>query len=143
MLTSAGYLLLKAGHYMGQVFDATLATLHLTGREFLVLSFVSAAEGLSQQELAEHLGLDPTIIVGLVDSLEDRGLMTRTRDRADRRRNVLGLTDAGHDLHTCAIEAAASAEAEFLAPLSDAEHDTLRRLLHTVMASRLRWLGVD
>ena len=78
MLTSAGYLLLKAGHYMGQVFDATLATLHLTGREFLVLSFVSAAEGLSQQELAEHLGLDPTIIVGLVDSLEDRGLMTRT-----------------------------------------------------------------
>lgn len=141
MLTSAGYLLLKAGHYMGQDFDATLASLDLTGREFLVLSFVSAAEGLSQQRLAERLGLDPTLIVGLVDTMEERGLMTRQRDTADRRRNVLCLTEAGHDLHRRATDAAASAEAEFLAPLGEAERDKLRRLLHTLMTPRLRWLS--
>jgi len=143
VLTSAGYLLLKAGHYMGQDFDDTLKSLALTGREFLVLSFVSAAEGLSQQELADRLGLDPTIIVGLVDTMEDRGLMTRTRDSADRRRNVLGLTSAGHELHTRAVDAAASAQAEFLAPLNEAEREKLRKLLHAVMAPRLRWLGED
>ena len=143
VLTSAGYLLLKAGHYMGQDFDDTLKSLALTGREFLVLSFVSAAEGLSQQELADRLGLDPTIIVGLVDTMEDRGLMTRTRDAADRRRNVLGLTSTGHELHTRAVEAAAAAQAEFLAPLSEAEREKLRKLLHAVMAPRLRWLGAD
>ena len=140
VLTSAGYLLLKAGHYMAIDFEATLADLELTGRAFLVLSFVSAAEGLSQQELSERLGLDPTIVVGLVDEMESRGLMTRTRDPADRRRNVLGLTAEGHDLHGRAVKAAASAEAEFLAPLGSADREELRRLLHTVMRPRLRWL---
>ena len=121
VLTSAGYLLLKAGHFVGEEFDATLGSLGLNRREFLMLSYVSASEGLSQQELSARLGIDPTIVVGLVDSLEDRGLMTRTRDAADRRRNVLGLTDAGHDLHAKAVETAAVAEDQFLAPLSDAE----------------------
>ena len=36
-----------------------------------MLTFVGG-EGLPQQELSERLGLDPTIIVGLVDALEDR-----------------------------------------------------------------------
>ena len=40
-----------------------------------MLSFVRAADGLSQQELSARLGLDPTIVVGLVDGLEERGLM--------------------------------------------------------------------
>jgi DNA-binding MarR family transcriptional regulator len=141
VLTSAGYLLLKAGHYMGIDFEATLADLDLTGRSFLVLSFVSAAEGLSQQELSTRLGLDPTIVVGLVDELESRDLMTRTRDPADRRRNVLGLTSEGHELHARAVNAAASAEAEFLAPLGAAEREQLRLLLEKVMKPRLRWLA--
>ena len=89
VLTSAGYLLLKAGHHIGQEFDAALARLGLSGREFLVLSFVAAAEDLSQQDLSERLGLDPTLVVGLVDAVEERGWMTRTRAPADRRRNVL------------------------------------------------------
>ena len=46
----------------------------MLGREFLVLTFVRAADGLSQQELSARLGLDPTIVVGLVDGLEDRDL---------------------------------------------------------------------
>src|SRR5689334_19152115 len=95
VLTSAGYLLLKAGHHIGNDFDAALTTLGLTGREFLVLSFVRAADGLSQQALAARLGLDPTLVVGLVDGLEARGLVTRTKDPADRRRNLLGLTEEG------------------------------------------------
>lgn len=141
VLTSATYLLLKAGYYIGQDFDAALADLGLSGREFLVLSFVSAAEGLSQQELSGRLGLDPTIVVGLVDALEDRDLLTRTRDRTDRRRNVLELTSAGRRLHARAVAAAAAAETEFLAPLSAADRERLRQLLHTVMRPRLRWLA--
>ena len=92
VLTSAGYLLLKAGHYMTQEFEAALAALELTGREFLVLSFVAPEGQLPQQELTERLGLDPTIIVALVDALEERRLLTRSRDATDRRRNVLALT---------------------------------------------------
>ena len=143
VLTSAGYLLLKAGHYMGQEFEAALAAIGLSGREFLVLSFVADGEALPQQVLTERLGLDPTLIVGLVDALEDRKLVVRRRDPADRRRNVLGLTAAGRKLHRRAADAAAAAEAAFLAPLSGAERKQLQGLLRTTMQPRLRWLADD
>ena len=140
VLTSAGYLLLKAGHYMTQEFETALAALELTGREFLVLSFVAPEGQLPQQELTERLGLDPTIIVALVDALEERRLLTRRRDAADRRRNVLAITAAGRRLHGRAVAAAAKAEAVFLAPLTPEQRKELQELLRTTMAPRLRWL---
>jgi len=140
VLGSAGYLLLKAGHHLGIEFDAALGDLGLSGREFLVLSFVRAADGLSQQALSERLGLDPTLVVGLVDGLEARQLMTRTKDPTDRRRNVLGLTSAGAAAHDAAVAAATRAEDAFLAPLGAAQRRALRSALRTVMAPRLPWL---
>jgi DNA-binding MarR family transcriptional regulator len=112
----------------------------LNGREFLVLSFARASDGLSQQELSERLGLDPTIVVGLIDALEGRGLMTRTKDPTDRRRNLLGLTAPGRDVHDAALAAAQRAEDAFLEPLSASQRKALRASLRTVMAPRLPWL---
>jgi DNA-binding MarR family transcriptional regulator len=140
VLTSAGYLLLKAGHYLGIEFDAALTSIGLTGREFLVLSFVRAVDGLSQQELSERLGLDPTIVVGLIDALEERELVTRRKDPADRRRNLLALTAKGRDVHSAAVTAARQAEDAFLAPLTASRRRELRTALRAVMAPRLPWL---
>ena len=140
MLTSAAYLMIKAGHYLGQGFEAALAELGISAREFLVLTFVRAADGLSQQELSARLALDPTIVVGLVDGLENRDLMSRRRDPADRRRNVLSVTPAGEALQTDAVAAAARAEADFLGPLDPDQRRQLRQWLHAVMQPRLPWL---
>ena len=140
-LTSAGYLLIKAGHHIGLAFEAALGRVGLSGREFLVLSFVGSAEDLSQQDLSERLGLDPTIVVGLVDALEERQWMTRTRDPADRRRNVLRLTAVGRTAHTSAVRAAQAAEDAFLEVLGPGERETLRTILNDVMRSRLPWLA--
>jgi DNA-binding MarR family transcriptional regulator len=140
VLRSAGYLLIKAGLHIGADFDAALASVGVSGRELLVLSFVRSADGLSQQELSARLGLDPTIVVGLVDGLEDRGLMTRSRHPADRRRNVLALTDAGIAAHDAAVAAARRAEDDFLAPLTARQRLELATALRAVMAPRLNWL---
>ena len=105
VLSSTGYLLVKAGHHIGLTFDAKLAVIGLSVREYLVLGFVDTTEALSQQELSERLGIDPTIVVGLVDALEDRSLLVRTRDPADRRRNILAVTPLGAEVHASAIVA--------------------------------------
>lgn len=141
MLHSAGYLLMKAGHYIGIEIERVLATFELTAREFLVLSFVRASDALSQQQLSERLHLDPTIVVGLIDALEARDLLSRTKDPADRRRNVLTVTPAGLRLHDSAVAAARQAETEFLDRLSAAERAELRTMLHTVLGPRLPWLA--
>jgi DNA-binding MarR family transcriptional regulator len=141
MLTSAGYLLLKAGTQFHSVIDDALAALDLNGRQLLVLTFVGGEEHLSQKMLATRLGLDPTIVVALVDELEGRRLLARERDPEDRRRHRLRLTAAGRKLHTRALTTVTRAEQEFLAPLDRAERAELRRLLVTTMTPRLPWLG--
>jgi DNA-binding MarR family transcriptional regulator len=96
---------------------------------------------LSQLELSKRLGLDPTIVVGLIDELEARRAIKRVRDESDRRRSLLQVTPTGAKLHAKATAAMAAAEQEFLAPLPVAERAELRRMLLDVMRTRLAWLG--
>jgi DNA-binding MarR family transcriptional regulator len=141
LLTSSGYLLLKAGTHFHTLIDATLAELGLNGRQLLVLTFTGSENHLSQQMLSVRLGLDPTIIVALVDELEDRGLVVRGRDPEDRRRHRLRITPKGRKAHAAAVRAVAAAEKEFLAPLHRADRETLREALVTMMTPRLPWMG--
>jgi MarR family transcriptional regulator, organic hydroperoxide resistance regulator len=53
---------------------------------------------LSQREMSQRLHCAPSSIVGLIDSLEERGWLARQVDRADRRINVLVLTPDGRQL---------------------------------------------
>lgn len=140
ILGSPGYLLLKAGHYIRLAFEEGLAALDLNAREMLVLSFVETTPGLSQQQLAARLGLDPTIVVGLVDGLEERRLLERRRDPEDRRRNVLTLTAKGTKLRARAIRAAESIQDDFLGSLSPTERDQLASVLGRTLTPHLAWL---
>jgi DNA-binding MarR family transcriptional regulator len=141
LLTSAGYLLLKAGTHFHALIDATLAELGLNGRQLLVLTFTGSEDHLSQQMLSVRLGLDPTIVVALVDELEDRGLVVRERDPEDRRRHRLRITAKGRKVHATAERAVAAAEKEFLTPLDRAQREALRAGLVTMMTPRLPWMA--
>lgn len=60
-----------------------------------VMSLIWANPGNSQKQLADWAGITSPGLVGLVDELENRGLVTRERSVSDRRRNSLVLTDKG------------------------------------------------
>ncbi len=60
-----------------------------------MLTRLAANEGRSQQAIGELMGLNPTRMVFLVDELEQRGLVERRRNPADRRSHALYLTDQG------------------------------------------------
>lgn len=141
MLRSPGYLLMKGGHYIGVEFESVMAAFDLSGREFLVLSFARASDDLSQQQISERLHLDPTIVVGLIDALELRGLVERRKSATDRRRNAISLTAAGVALHDDAVAAATTSQQAFLEPLTAAEQDALRSALLKLLAARLPWLA--
>jgi DNA-binding MarR family transcriptional regulator len=141
VLTSAGYLLMKAGKLIDSEIGAALAADDLAPRQFLVLTFAGGDERLSQQELSQRLGLDPTLLVAVIDELEARGLASRVRDPDDRRRQIVRLTAAGRKVQRRATTALAKAEARFLAPVAEADRPALRRALHAAVRGHLPWIG--
>src|ERR1700753_1863599 len=77
--------------------EDALAADGLSLRDYLVLVWIDALRGPSQQEIADRVGIDRSDFVKLLDQLQERELIGRARDPADRRRHVLSLTPAGRD----------------------------------------------
>jgi DNA-binding MarR family transcriptional regulator len=109
-----------------------LAPFGITGRELAVLMSIDDLVPLSQQDVADRLGVDRTTMGTLIDALEDKDLVVRRPDAEDRRRNVVVLTGAGQATRAEAVEAASAAEQQFLSKLSAAGVATLKAALQAL-----------
>lgn len=83
----------------------------------------------SQLALANHLGIDRTVMTYLVDDLEREGLVERRANPADRRQRLVVATDAGRELVERACRRVVDAQEELLGTLGADERVALRRLL--------------
>lgn len=108
----------------------------LTNVQFGVLNVLQRLGEASQRDLCDALDLDRSTVAGLVARLEARGLVARVRAAADRRRNVVRLTDVGGRTLRDALADAARVDAVLTAPLSPDERAELQRLLALVLAAR-------
>ena len=101
-------------------------------RGYQVLAAAGRGEAGSQLALAQHLGVDRTVMTYLIDDLESAGLVERRPDPADRRARRILITDEG-GTRLCDLERALRrAEDAVLAPLSEAERTVLRELLQRI-----------
>jgi DNA-binding MarR family transcriptional regulator len=101
----------------------------LRPRHLIALRLLSEQGPVSQQGLADALSLDPSNVVGLLNELEERGLITRRRDPADRRRHIVELSAAGEKELACTQARLGLVEDELLGALTADERDTLYHLL--------------
>ena len=126
------FLLSQIGHYAAARFADRLAPLGLQNRHFGLLTHLAAGEGQTQQQLADTMGIHRNVMVGLVDDLEDRGLVQRRRHPADRRAYALHLTPAARDLLGQAQHVADEHDAELVAGLNGTDQATLITLLQRI-----------
>jgi DNA-binding MarR family transcriptional regulator len=133
---SLAYLLVQLGTTAARLFAEQLAPLGLEPRQAGMLFRLAANEGRSQQALGELIGLNSTRMVFLVDELEQRGLVERRRNEADRRSHALYLTEAGWAAVRGARQAAARQESLLGAALDPAERAQLTGLLRKVAAEQ-------
>ncbi|MGY1593547.1 MarR family winged helix-turn-helix transcriptional regulator [Geodermatophilus sp. SYSU D00708] len=132
-----GFLLSRASGLLVRATNAALATHGLRVRSYSALLLAcDSADGISQRDLAEALGLDPSQVVLLVDELTEAGLVERRPSASDRRTKLVVATDAGRAVRRQATRATAEAHAGQLGALSDEEQDRLRDLLGRLVAVR-------
>jgi DNA-binding MarR family transcriptional regulator len=129
-----GYLFKHAERLMSALNLEALAPFGIHPRDLGVLLVIDSFEPASQQQVALRMGVDRTTMVAIIDALEAKGIIARRPDAQDRRRNVIELTPAGHDILDQATAASDAAEANLLAPLNPEESEQLRDLLARVLA---------
>ncbi|AHI00320.1 MarR family transcriptional regulator [Kutzneria viridogrisea] len=127
--TGVGFLLSQMGVFVSDGFAERVAALGLTPPQVGVLRLISQTPGLSQQALADRLGILPSRMVGLVDDLEARGLVERSRNPQDRRLYALHPTERGWETLASVSVIAVEFEREVCAPLSEREAGVLTDLL--------------
>jgi DNA-binding MarR family transcriptional regulator len=101
----------------------------LRPRHLIALKLLSEQGPASQQGLAGVLSLDPSNVVGLLNELEERGLITRRRDPDDRRRHIVELSPVGGDELALAYARLSRIEDDLLSNLSNDERAMLHDLL--------------
>lgn len=102
-------------------------------RDFVILDVLADQDAHSQKELAERLGINRTVMVRLIDRLEEQGYVTRTRNPANRRSYVLSLTDAGRRALGEMRSTATDWDAQIAGPLTARERQRLKKLVSKLL----------
>ncbi len=119
----AGHLIRRLHQQSTQVFQARTqaAGFELTSVQFAALDAVAQQPGIDQASLAATISFDRATIGGVVDRLEQKGLVERTVSPDDRRARLLHLTAAGRRQLAALRPVVEALQAEILAPLSAKE----------------------
>ncbi|MEU2515682.1 MarR family winged helix-turn-helix transcriptional regulator [Streptomyces syringium] len=98
-----------------------------------VLSAVADLGPVAQAELGRTTGFDPKDMVGILNDLQADGLVTRTPDPGDRRKNAITITREGRRRLTRLAKLGDEANEALLAPLTPAEREQFLTLLTRVV----------
>ncbi len=121
--------------YIGYLLRRVYAQCDAGPREYLVLDALAEDDVQSQQSLASRLDVSRTIMVRLVDRLEDAGLVTRTPNPANRRSHILSITDAGR----ATLADLSTQDEKLTAPLTERERVRLTELLRRLVPGAGDW----
>lgn len=131
----AGHLIRRLHQQSTQVFQSRTqaAGFDMTSVQFAALDAIAQQPGIDQASLAATIGFDRATIGGVVDRLEQKGLLQRSVSAQDRRARELLLTVEGKRLLKACRPVVESLQAEILAPLTAAERKAFMALAHKAL----------
>ncbi|KDQ68383.1 MarR family winged helix-turn-helix transcriptional regulator [Streptomyces halstedii] len=130
------WLLGRAAARGHRLVGAALAVVGMRMTHHAVLTAVAEMGSLSQAELGRSLGIDPKDMVAILDDLQSDGLVTRTPDTMDRRKNVIALSSGGKRRLLRTEELGREANDELTAALTPEERTQLVHLLTRIVEPR-------
>ena len=121
-------------HLARERMDARMSRFGMTPAQTHVLLHLQQSGGqLPQRELLDSLKVKPSTVNGILDRMEEKGLVERTVSGTDARQRLVALTLAGRKREEQVKQAFLEAEALIVRGLTKEETDTLRSLLERVI----------
>ena len=93
--TGLGYVVRHTHKAFSRRLAAELARIGIAFKHYYYLRALLETNGLSQSEISERVGVDPTTVVSVVDTLERLSIVERRADASDRRISRIHLTPKG------------------------------------------------
>lgn len=130
-----GFALTLLGESFSREVAGVLSGFDLKPRQLRILDLLADRGPIGQRELAHLMAVDHSVLVHLLNPLEQAKLVKRERDESDRRRHVVTIARAGERRLAEADHAFREVEARFFGPLSPEERETLHALLVRLRAA--------
>ncbi|HEX6834893.1 MAG TPA: MarR family transcriptional regulator [Rudaea sp.] len=96
--TTFGFLVNDVTRLMRKLFDRRAVRFDLTRAQWRALKRLHHGEGITQNELAEYLEMEPIAVGRVIDRMQKAGFVERRADPADRRVWRLHLLPKAHDV---------------------------------------------
>jgi DNA-binding MarR family transcriptional regulator len=133
---SIGYLLRTTVSTLMRACEAAMRPYGLTSVQWAPLMIISRGGNPTAASLARDLNTDTGAMTRMLDRLEAKGLLQRTRSSTDRRVVELSLTEQGRELTTKIPHHLAEVYNRHLVGFSPEEFNTLKQLLRRIIANR-------
>jgi DNA-binding MarR family transcriptional regulator len=129
LVASNAFLLKRLGFFAKEQALQDYEGTGLTPYHHAILVVLDEGSLATQGAIADRLGYDRGQLVGMLDELEEQGLVERRRDPNDRRRHIVQMTPAGKKALTRLRALAQRLEEDLFAPLDETERAQLHELL--------------
>jgi len=124
-----GYRIKLLSQLLSRRFQERLEPFGLTPFHWLVLCCLWQEDGLPTSSIGEQLQQVGGTLTGVLDRMEERGLVYRERDRRDRRIWRIWLTDAGKELQDILPPIALELREQALKGFSEDERERMSQLI--------------
>ncbi|MCH7743005.1 MAG: MarR family transcriptional regulator [Proteobacteria bacterium] len=129
MDSNFGFLVHDVARQLTSVLDKRLRPYGLTRSHWRAVVYIWRTPGISQTELSEILDISRMGITGLIDRMENKGLVSRRDDVKDRRVKRIYLTESTNGLIPIITKVGRENIADFLAGIDETDREVLINLL--------------
>jgi DNA-binding MarR family transcriptional regulator len=132
---SLGYRIKLLSQLLGRTFQERLEPFGLTAFHWVVLCCLWEEDGLATSTIGERLKQVGGTLTGVLDRMEERGLVRRERDSRDRRIWRIWLTESGKQLEQVLPPIAVEIREEAMMGIPIADRELFSELIDRAIAN--------